>query len=69
MDANMEAIDSSTGLTDRQAYRLICAGDDLFALADAMHIERRHAYNVALGRAYAHEQYRRCISNPRACES
>lgn len=64
-----EKIDARTGLTDREAYHLICAGDDLFALADAMHIERRHAYNVALGRGYAHEQYQRCISNPRALEA
>jgi len=56
-------------LTDRQAYRLICAGDDLFKVADAMRIDRRHAYNIALGRAYAREQYQRCISNPRELEA
>ena len=64
-----ETRDPRTGLTDREAYRLICAGDGgVFAVADAMGIERRHAYNIALGRAYAREQYQRCISNPRALE-
>ena len=61
--------DSRTGLSDQQAYRLICAGDDLFKVADAMHIDRRHAYNIARGRDYAYEQYQRCIRNPRALEA
>jgi hypothetical protein len=67
----METVDSATGLTDQQAYRLICANGagTLLKTADQMAIERRHAYNVALGRAYAREQYLRCISNPRACEA
>jgi len=64
-----ETTDPRTGLTDRQAYRLICAGNDLFSVADAMHIDRRHAYNIALGRDYAWEQYHRCISNPRELET
>lgn len=65
----METIDKISGLTDRQAYALIRAEGrgNLFPLADQMRIDRRLAYNVALGRSRYREQYLRCISNPLAC--
>jgi len=65
----METTDKISGLTDKQAYRLICAEGrgSLFATADEMGVDRRLAYNVALGRSAYWAQYNRCLSNPRAC--
>ena len=67
MDAN--AKDTTSGLTDREAYRLICAqsAGRLMTTADQMGISHNLAYNVALGRSIYWAQYDRCISNPVAC--
>jgi hypothetical protein len=66
----METIDKISGLTDKQAYALIRAEGrgDLFALADKMGIDRRAAYNFALGRSVYRAQWLRCVSNPRELE-
>jgi hypothetical protein len=57
-----EAGDRWTGLTDTEAIRIIAAHDkgQLFAEADVMGIDRRMAYNVALGRSGAYDQWSRC---------
>lgn len=54
--------DRATGLTDAQTVRLIAAHNAgrLFAEADRMGIDRRIAYNVALGRGRAYDQWSRC---------
>jgi len=54
--------DRATGLTDTQAVELIRANGNgtLFVTADEMGVDRRSAYNVALGRGRAYEQWQRC---------